>query len=261
MKNGSLRKFLLIVSIPVFLFSTATVLKHRVETRIGEKHAEALVQMAVTLSPTQSVHEVGETTGDEFTEIIPLQVDFDALYAENQDVIAWLYCPDTPINYPVVQAADNDYYLRRLLDGSRNIAGTLFLDYRNTSDLSDWNCVIYGHNMNNGSMFGSLADYQSQSYFEAHPEIFLLTPEQNYVVELIAGYTTPANAALYTAFSPTESEKARFVESWLSASDFVSETVPAAEDHFITFSTCSHAYDNARYVLTGILRESGGNRD
>ena len=250
-----MRKVLFIVALAVFLFSATSVLKHRQEMRIGAEQAETVVQTAVTPVSKQPEREEGQNTNERSAVSAPIQVDFDALFAKNQDVVAWLYCPDTPINYPVVQALDNDYYLHRLLDGSQNAGGTLFMDYRNAADLSDWNSVIYGHNMSNDSMFGTLPDYETQSYFEAHPEMFLLTPEQDYVIEWIAGFTTPASSELYNAFTPDAAEKARFLENWLQSSDFVSEMVPAAEDRLITLSTCSYAYNDARYVLIGRMKE------
>ena len=237
-----MRKIIFIVALAVFLFSATSVLKHRQEMRIGAEQAETVVQAAVTPASKQSEREEGPNTNDTPGVSAPIQVDFDALFAKNQDVVAWLYCPDTPINYPVVQAPDNDYYLHRLLDGSQNAGGTLFMDYRNAADLSDWNSVIYGHNMSNDSMFGTLPDYETQSYFEAHPQMFLLTPEQDYVIE-------------WVAFTPDAVEKARFLENWLRSSDFVSEMVPTAEDRLITLSTCSYAHNDARYVLIGRLKE------
>lgn len=85
-------------------------------------------------------------------------------------MLAWLYCPDTVINYPVVQSDDNEYYLRRLMDGSSNTAGTLFADYRCSPDFSDPHTVIYGHNMKNDTMFGILPEYGAQEFYEPHPD-------------------------------------------------------------------------------------------
>ena len=70
--------------------------------------------------------------------------------------MAWLYAPSSGINYVVAQAEDNDYYLHRLLNGTEAKAGTLFMDYQNHSDFSDWNTMIYGHHIKNGTMFASL---------------------------------------------------------------------------------------------------------
>ena len=91
-------------------------------------------------------------------QAIPAFIDFDNLYEMSENAVAWLYCPDTEINYVIAQADNNDYYLHRLLNGTDASGGTLFMDYRNSDDLSDWNTVIYGHNMKNGTMFAMLLD-------------------------------------------------------------------------------------------------------
>ena len=96
----------------------------------------------------------------------PVSVDFQKLKEENSDIIAWIYCEDTPINYPVVLAKDNSYYLHRKINGDYGFAGTLFADYRNKGDFSDNNTIIYGHNMKNDTMFGTITEYRNQEYFD-----------------------------------------------------------------------------------------------
>lgn len=187
-------------------------------------------------------------------EVAPIVVDFEELWKENGDVVGWLYCPDTVINYPIVQGDDNDYYLRRLLDGSDNIAGTLFIDTRNTGDFSDWNTVVYGHNMHNGTMFGTLTEYNSQEYYNAHPVMYLLTPLQNYKIEIIAGYVTSFDSEIYD-IKNTIKERDTIVQTALDKTGFTSEVVITDNDRIITLSTCSYEYENARYVLLGVLRE------
>ena len=266
----AVRWLLLIVVAAVFLISAPIVIKHQLEMRDSAQQTETLTQMVVTrmeevevpqeavaVAPEETQTELPAEPMEESVEEIPVKapihVDFTALQAANPEAIAWLYSPDTPIHYPVAQAADNDYYLHRLLDGRANAAGTLFMDYRNTGGLTDWNSVIYGHNMIDDSMFGSLPDYKSQSYYEAHPDLYLLTPERDYLIKLFAGFVTSADAELYQSFNPTGEERIRLMESWKDASDFVSEVCPTEEDRLITLSTCSYEYDNARYVLIGVL--------
>ena len=238
------------------------------ESPSGETISAAPAQTPATgeeeakTEPTEApTEEPGEEPDEEPTEEIyppaPIQVDFEALREKNEDVVAWIYCPDTPINYPVVQAEDNEYYMHRLLNGKENASGTLFMDYRNAADLSDWNSVIYGHNMKNGSMFGILTHYKQPSYFEEHPEIFLLTPEQDYVIKVVAGFVTPEDSELYNDFAPDEENRERLLREWMEASFFDSGYEPAAEDRLITLSTCSYEYSNARFVLVGILKKLG----
>ena len=95
-----------------------------------------------------------------------VSVDFEKLTAEYPDTVGWLYCEGTPINYPVVQSKDNLRYLRRLPDGRYNAAGSLFADYRCKEVAASGNYIIYGHNMKNGSMFGTIVRYKCQNYYD-----------------------------------------------------------------------------------------------
>lgn len=277
MKRRILRSILFVLALAVFLCSGGAVVRYFLQMQAGAKQAGAVAQKVVStvFIPSEQVLEqeigreteatVGETeveaTGevtDEASEAAPsyapIRVDFDVLLSENPDVVAWLYVPDTPIHYPVVQAEDNAYYLHRLLDGSNNSAGTLFLDCRNAPDFSDWNSVIYGHNMLDDSMFGSLPDYETQAYFEAHPVLYLLTPEQDYAVELIAGFTTAPDASLYRSLCSPAEEREKLLAQWMESSDFSSDIRPTAEDRLVTLSTCTYTFRNARYVVIGVLR-------
>lgn len=184
-----------------------------------------------------------------------ISVDFDALKKDCKDVAAWIYCPDTKINYPVVQGEDNEYYLHRLVNGEYNIGGTLFMDFRNSSDFSDWNTIIYGHNMKNGSMFAVLPDYMEQEFYEEHPVWYLLTEECDYRIELVGGYVTPADSDSYS-FPQTAEEKAVLAGKAARSSSFRSDVDVRENDRLITLSTCVYDYENARYVLVGVLREA-----
>ena len=157
-----IRTIVLIVSIAVFCFSAYKLYDYYSEMKQGEDAVDELKNVAVT--------EVREG------EKAPISVDFAALKAENPDIVAWLYSADTPINYPVVQSDDNNYYLRRLTDGSYNSNGTLFVDFRDAPDFSGFNTIIYGHRMKSKAMFGTLPGYLEQEYYEEHPVMYLLTP-------------------------------------------------------------------------------------
>ena len=93
---------------------------------------------------------------------MPITVDFDVLRAQNPDVVGWLYCADTPVNYPIVQGGDNDFYLDHAFDGSEDAGGTLFFDCRNRLSPLDQNLLLYGHRMKDDSMFGSVIGYTEQ---------------------------------------------------------------------------------------------------
>ena len=186
---------------------------------------------------------------------VPITIDFASVKSQCPDIVGWLYCADTPINYPVVQSEDNEYYLYRLMDGTENKNGTIFMDFRNDAEFGDWNHLIYGHNMKNGAMFGSLTDYMEQEFYERHPFWFLLTEEKNYRIDLVGGYVTPDGSEAYALPKDTAGRDALFqMASRSSVFDADVELMP--DDRLITMSTCVYDYEEARFVLVGILREA-----
>ena len=187
---------------------------------------------------------------------VPINVNIAALKSQCPDVVGWLYCADTPINYPVVQSEDNDYYLYRLMDGTENKNGTIFMDFRNDAEFGDWNHLIYGHNMKNGAMFGSLTDYMEQEFYDMHPFWFLLTEDKNYRIDLVGGYVTPDGSEAYALPADAAGRDALFqMASRSSVFDADVELMP--DDRLITMSTCVYDYEDARFVLVGVLREVG----
>ena len=175
-----------------------------------------------------------------------IAIDFDQLLAQYPNAVGWLYCEGTPINYPVMQSDDNDYYLRRLPNGTYNTAGSLFADYRCGKIGETNNYIIYGHNMKNGTMFSSLTKYKSQSYYDEHPVLYLYTPEGNYKIELIAGFVSKPTGEVYNTVLTYEQ-----MLEFCSHSTFRSTITPCDAERYITLSTCSYEYENARYVVIG----------
>ena len=187
---------------------------------------------------------------------LPIDIDFDALLKKNSDIVGWLYCKGTSIDYPVVQSADNDYYLRRDLSGKYIISGTLFVDYRCSKAGTNQNLIIYGHNMRRGTaMFSTLTEYKNQKYYDKHPVLYYLTPEGNFKIELFAGMVTAANSEFYTPeFGDSEKFKS-FLQKIKAESTFVSDVSVTETDQIVTLSTCSYEFGNARYVVFGKLNQ------
>lgn len=216
---------------------------NQVYSNLQNQYVESIPDNTDTTHSTDTSAEQGVPESQ-----VPISIDFDALLAENKDVVGWLYMPDSPVNYPVVQAEDNDKYLRRDLKGKYLSAGTLFVDYRNGAVGTNGNYIIYGHNMKNGSMFHCLANYKKQSFFDTHPVFYYLTPEGNYKIELFAGTTVASDADIYIP-SPSDATLADVI----AKSTFQSDVLLAEGDCVVTLSTCSYEYDEARYVVLGKL--------
>ncbi len=180
-------------------------------------------------------------------------MDFSYLKLINEDVVAWLMADGLPIDLPVVQGKDNDYYLTRLFDHQYNRLGTLFVDANNQSDFSDKNTAIYGHNMNDGSMFASLIDYQSQEFYESFPVLNLFTPTGDYRIELFAGQVANGDNAFIRFSFQDDIDFMNYVDQLKLNSTFDSPVDLSPEDQMITLSTCAYYFENARYVVYGKL--------
>ena len=182
------------------------------------------------------------------------EVDFDALWAQNSDVVAWIYIPDTNVNYPILQGYDNEQYLYHMINGECNSAGSIFLEAGLPNDFSSKNNPIYGHRMKNGTMFADIVKYTTQKFYEEHAVGYLITPDSNYVLHMFSGYVTDTGADAWdTSFSEAGFEK------WLKnvgrKSYFSSEVVPTTEDHILTFSTCTYEREDGRFVVHAVMEE------
>ena len=249
-----MRFFLFCLAVAMILYAGNGLLSYQKENEASEAVTMALQEKAIApaaaSTPAEAAAGGGEAQHDEYA---PFTVDFEALWVESEDIVAWLYCEDTPINYPIVQGEDNEFYVEHLPDGSWNGVGTLFLDCVNEPDFSDFHSIIYGHNMLNDSMFGVITDYYRQEYYEEHPVMYLMTPGQAYKVELIGGVVTPMDSWLYNLDFTDPAKKTAFLDEIHQKSTFTSATEYGEEDRFLTLSTCTYDFEYARYLLVGKL--------
>ena len=202
----------------------------------------------------QSDIDAGSVITDEPPGYAPLpEIDYNALETINKNATAWLYCPDTMIDYPVMEASDYNYYLYHLPDGTQNANGSLFIDYNCAADFSDPLTIIYGHHMKSGSMFGSLKGYNEQWYFNEHPYMYLYTRQGNYRIDLIYGCVIGAGQWRERAFMYAENVDALIAYAAYNTT-FTSGAVYNKGDRVVALSTCSYEFDDARYVVLGILK-------
>lgn len=197
-----------------------------------------------------------ESAGEDSSVILPT-VDFEALWETGPDIIGWLTLPDTAINYPVTQTNDNEYYLHHLYDGTYNKTGCLFADYENKEDFSDRNTIIYGHNMRDGSMFATLNEYDEQSYYDGHPQMYLVTPDGGYIVDIFTAFVAkPGESGSDTSPWRLDWKDDGAYTTWLSemAGRSVIETdvTVTSSDKVLTLSTCTPG-GASRFIVMGKL--------
>ncbi len=275
-----IRRVIMIVLLAVFVFSAGTIAYVMVQYKKSDRLYAAASEAFVRPSPYATQKEEGkqepsgqtapaepsgqptpvqqtapsaEPIGDQGPEVAPILVDFDALRAVNSDVQGWIYCEDTVINYPVVRADDNDYYLHRSYDGTANVSGSIFMEALNAPGFYDSNTILYGHHMKNGSMFASLDSWFDQAYYEAHPVMWLLTPEQDYKLVLFSGYNTSAFSDTYTVIRGPGRELTAYLANVEGQSLFRSGVTPDAQSRYVVLSTCAYFFEHARSVLHGML--------
>lgn len=188
---------------------------------------------------------------------------------ENSDWIGWLKIEDTSISYPVMQRkGDSEFYLHRDFDGNYSFYGTPFLDTRCT--MRSDNCIIYGHNINGGRMFGALHAYSSEKHYKEHPEISLRAGDEKrkYQIVSVIQSTTSSPVYLFTDVGNWEEYK-KYVKMIISESLYQTEMGEKIKDElekatseeffrkyqFLTLSTCrSWAGRNARLLVVSVKR-------
>lgn len=173
--------------------------------------------------------------------------------AINEDVVAYIEIPGTYVSYPIVQAADNDFYLRRGLDKEYDIAGSLFLDSINNSEFNDENSVIYGHHLEIDSMFTALDGYRTEEFAKSHRTIYLTTEDGLREYEVISAYGTPHDYNYRTVRFAYPEDKIKYFEEKVKKSEvnFDSKEFTTL-DSFITLSTCQYDYDDQRLAVHAV---------
>lgn len=179
-------------------------------------------------------------------------MDFSALRQQNPDVLGWILIPGTRVSYPVVQGTDNSYYLNHTWRGGKNSVGAIFMECRNSSDLSDFNTIIYGHRMNNRSMFGTLSQYQSRSYWQAHPYVYLTDDSGTHRYEIFAAGEVSVDSDVYRLGLRSDSSRQSFLDSCLALSALNTGVTPHTYDKVLTLSTCTGNGHATRWVVQAV---------
>ena len=206
-----------------------------------------LIWLCVLLVSTQSASQMYQDTAKKYAGTG--QVDFEQLWQENRDIVAWIRIPGTPVNYPVLQGDNDQQYLRTTYQGHHNVLGSIFLSEDNRSDFSDPNSVIFGHNSHGKTMFGTLKNFRSSDYWREHPEIYLSLPGETRVYRILSVRETRTGSDVYQiSFADTEDQI-----SWKwdqkSASVISTDPVEPNDSNTITLSTCAGSNTNRRIVL------------
>lgn len=245
-----IRTLILILALGVFLFSAAKLVQIFLEYKQGTDEYDRMREFVTEKADTQEEEKETQAQGEEVQEEKPKapQVDWTGLQGINQDIIAWIQIEGTEISYPVVKGVDNSYYLKHTFEGKSNIAGAIFVDSANSSDFEDCNTIIYGHNMKNGSMFGTLRKHFKDEASIPGKYIWICTPQRNCRYEIFSSHVVDAAGEVYTLFSEGDDSFAAYLERMAQQSQVPFEVPVSKEDKIITLSTCT-GNDATRFVV------------
>lgn len=176
-------------------------------------------------------------------------IDFGVLKQINPDIVGWIYIPETAVDYPILKNPYDNYYLNHDFTGNDSLLGAIFMQKAETADFSAQHTVLYGHNLIDKQMFGSLSMYASQQFRDSQPYIYIYQPDQTLRCTVYAAYTCEADSAAYQLDFQDMPEFESWVMKSVSESYYTTSIqTPNPETRILTLSTCTDTGD-ARFVL------------
>lgn len=190
---------------------------------------------------------------------VEVPVNFEELKTANPDIYAWINIPGTNIDYPILQSGedkDRSYYLNHNVNNKKSSYGAIYTQNYNSKDFSDYNTLIYGHNMKNGTMFGSLKKYRNKEFFEENEYINIYMPGRILKYKIFAAYTFDDRHILMSFNFDDETERKLYLDTINSVrnlnANFSEDVTVTTDDKIITLSTCT-AKDDERFLVQGVL--------
>ena len=181
------------------------------------------------------------------------QTNLMALRETNEDVVGWISIPDTKLDYPLMAGTEDDYYLKHTWEKKKSVAGSIFIENLCSDNLNGFNTVIYGHRMNNGTMFSPLKHYYSQQYYEQHPYVYIFNHNGARRYEIFSAYEAKLDGSTYQVGFADETYMQKFIEDCIGYSVIDTGVVPTLQDKIITLSTCTGLGYSTRWVVQARL--------
>ncbi len=186
-------------------------------------------------------------------------IDFASMQKDvNEDIYAWIYVPETKVDYPILQhTKDNSYYLKHDLEGDVASCGSIYTEKYNNKDFNDNHTVIYGHNMKNGSMFRSLRNYDDRKFFDKNKYIYIYTETDTKVYQIFGAYEYTDEHLLLNYETENAGKFQAYLDKVKGRSDvsghYNRELSINSSDKIITLSTCIGDKGNSRYLVQAKL--------
>lgn len=187
---------------------------------------------------------------------VVIPVDIEELKKINPDIYAWLYIPGTEVDYPVLQSENDGYYLNHDSEGNRSATGAIYSENLNGKEFEDFNTVIYGHNMKNGSMFGNLHSYEDPDFFDGHRTIYVYTSSHIIKYTVFAAYRYDDRHILESFDFNDENVKKKYIDYIFEMKNLYStvknDQNVDIDSNILTLSTCC-GDDDERWLVQAVM--------
>ena len=261
MKKGILRRIATIALALLFVASSGIFLKQVMDKQQAQRTYEAALASAMTESEPVPAAQAPQTPSLPAMPVFSLPedgaflaaVDLPSLRATNEDVLGWIHIPGSVISYPLMRSHDNDEYLHHTWDGTPNVAGSIFLEQHNTPDFTDFNTLIYGYAMSDGSMFAELHKYQWQDVPEKYPYIYIAIDGAVLRYAIFACYEAEVVSDTYRLSFADDAQREEALAEYRSNSTITMPYEVTAESHILTLSTCTGNQKDLRLVVQAVL--------
>ena len=261
------RKIALVLLLAVFLVSTALWLRQHWDNKGAATAYEEALKVALQTENMTAEKAFMPVAGEETEESrwvpVPMQndpvleelaqINLAALREINPDVVGWIRIPGTKIDYPLMQGEDNEFYLNHTWQKEQNSVGSIFLECQNSADFTDYNTIVYGHNMNDGAMFADLENYALQTFWERNPYVYIVSDAGAYRYEIFAFFQPEVESLTYGMNPQRNDTKEKFLKQSLENSWIDTGITPETTDRILTLSTCSGSNYDYRYVVQARL--------
>lgn len=240
---------LLLVGIACIITALAMLLPDLVQRKQANDTYEELNEACVEIKASDTLEEEQEANENWWYEDVV--IDIEALQETNPDIVGWIRFDDLDIiSYPVLYSGDDETYLRTDIYGNHTTAGCIFIEGANAPDLNDYHTIIYGHNMRNLSMFGSLKKYKEDGFYEDNQYFTVYLEDRAYRYRIFAYYDVPETDDVYTiGFGPDE-EYQNFINEMIRRSYEDTGVSVSEMDRIVTLSTCST--EGNRFVVHAV---------
>ena len=251
------RKVLIVILLGVFLYSSYEIFSYLyVSHKEKSTYDNIREQYLEQLKYEQQLQEEGNTTvsdnlpkGTNTSGKRNIMKRYMSLLDVNSDLVGWVSVPGTVIDYPVVQADDNDFYLRRDIHKQTASGGAIFMDYRSDSNGQGRHTILYGHHMRNGTMFKELEKFKNAEFFQENGYVRFDTLFAEIEWEVFSVYITDTTFPYIQVSFSSDEEYVDFLKRIQNKSIYQKDIELNAEDQILTLSTCTYEYDDARFVV------------